>query len=466
MARRLYVDRVEMSPCVALTKKREPCKKPGNAFESHCGTHHAHRCRPNPAYNERYQTAVRELRIAQNRETNRLVISTVPPVVSIPVPSEEISERRAIAERTEKQARNARVLEDLNNPTVYKMMSYATKLMNAWHRENIPGMDCSYAYAILKHRMIFTEELIPHMIRLVKAAATVYLLTGGHHPNHPEYERVPQAEKTEALNALRFALIPFGEINLRTLVPANDSFRNTIIGRLHEHETAQRRAAVEQAVRIAAEERRRQLEIDLRERPVVFRRDPEDSIDLRAFATDGQSVHRSSVQNATHKAVLTLLKRPLAEGQDTLPEVVADLENPTGVRVNGVGVRERMIAEVTHDYFETEAFSVKYGDVLDRVWAYIRGHEHRADLFIRLAQEIAEGISQCSNGKMARLINALQGFDDTLEMEAPKELFQNKIALVMSRPLGEREAEARALFTEYSIPEVEQAAWLEPLLEA
>jgi hypothetical protein len=235
--------------------------------------------------------------------------------------------------------------------------------------------------------------------------------------------------------------------------------------RLHEHEAAQRRAAAEEAARIAAEERRRQLIIDLRERPVVFQRDPEGSINLTAFATDGQNVHRSSVQNATHKAVLTLLKRPLAEGQDTLPELVLDLQNPSSVRVNGVGVRERIIAEVTHDYFETEAFSVKYGDVLDRVWAYIRSHEHRGDLFIRLAQEIAEGVSQCSNGKMARLVNTLQGFDDTLEMEAPKELFQNKIALVMSRPLAEREAEARTLFTEYSIPEVEQAAWLEPLLE-
>ena len=458
-----------MPSCVALTKKRTPCKNPGNAFESHCTIHHEHRCRTDPAFNERSLaalTVLRELRIAQSRETNRIVMSTVAPTGPVLVPlTEELSESRAAAARAEKQSRNARILEDLNIPTTHKVMSYATKLMNAWQRDNIPGMDCSYAYAILKHKMIFTEALIPHVVRLVRAVATVYLLTGGHHPIHPEYATVPQAEKTEALNALRFALIPFGDINLRTLVPTNDSFRNTIVTRLHEHEAAQRRAAAEEAVRIAAEERRRQLVIDLRERPVVFQRDPEGSINLTAFATDGQNVHRSSVQNATHKAVLTLLKRPLAEGQDTLPELVLDLQNPSSVRVNGVGVRERIIAEVTHDYFETEAFSVKYGDVLDRVWAYIRAHEHRSDLFIRLAQEIAEGISQCSNGKMARLVNALQGFDDTLEMEAPKELFQNKIALVMSRPLAEREAEARALFTEYSIPEVEQAAWLEPLLE-
>jgi len=107
-----------------------------------------------------------------------------------------------------------------------------------------------------------------------------------------------------------------------------------------------------------------------------------------------------------------------------------------------------------------------YGAVLDRVWAYIKGHKDRFELFIRLAQEIAEGISQCSNGKMARLINVLQGFDDTLMLDHGKEVFQNKIAMLRHAPLEDREAAARALFVEHHIPEAEQAVWLEPLLEA
>jgi hypothetical protein len=72
----------------------------------------------------------------------------------------------------------------------------------------------------------------------------------------------------------------------------------------------------------------------------------------------------------------------------------------------------------------------------------------------------------CSNGKMARLVNVLQGYDDTLEAEKPKELFQHAIAALMSQPLAQRESAARSLFAEYNIPEAEHGVWLEPLLEA
>ena len=210
-------------------------------------------------------------------------------------------------------------------------------------------------------------------------------------------------------------------------------------------------------------ERRRQLQEDLRERPVVFRRDPEGSIDLAAFATDGQNIHRSSVQTATHKAVVKLMTRCLEAGQETLPEIILDLKDPTKIRISGSNTREKMITEITHDYFECIAFSISYGDVMDRVWAFIRSHKDRAELFVRLAQEIAEGVGQCTNGKMARLVNVLQGFDHTLEVDPPKEVFQEKIALLMKRPKEERVTAARALFIEFSIPEAEQAPWLESL---
>ena len=121
--------------------------------------------------------------------------------------------------------------------------------------------------------------------------------------------------------------------------------------------------------------------------------------------------------------------------------------------------------ELNHDYYECVAFSVPYGDVLDRVWTFIRSHKHRDDIFIRLAQEIAEGIGMCTNGKMARLVNVLQGFDETLLVEAPKEVFQDKFALLRKLPNAEREDAAKKLFEEFSIPEAERAVWLEALLE-
>jgi hypothetical protein len=72
----------------------------------------------------------------------------------------------------------------------------------------------------------------------------------------------------------------------------------------------------------------------------------------------------------------------------------------------------------------------------------------------------------CANGKMARLVNVLQGYDETLEMEPPREAFQSAIAALMNSPLAERESRARELFIEYRIPADEHDVWLEPLLDA
>ncbi|NDE18711.1 hypothetical protein EBZ80_27795, partial [bacterium] len=293
------------------------------------------------------------------------------------------------------------------------------------------------------------------------------------HPDHPNYRDVPQAERTEVLTAIDTALTAYGEFDLLHRIPVDDTVaRNLITARQERERLAALRAEAERLAALAAQAeaaRRAEFNAQLREAPVVFQRDPENGINLRAFANDTQSVHRSSVQNATHKAVVALLARPFPDGVETLVEIVETFNDRRVIRWfgpdDGRATKEVAVTEITNDYYNTEAFSVRYGDVVDRVWAFIRGHEHRTQLCIRLAQEIYEGRGMCSNGKMARLVNVLMGFDDTLEAEAPKEVFQFRMAALRKRPMAEREAEARALFREFSIPDAEHDVWLEALME-
>ena len=227
--------------------------------------------------------------------------------------------------------------------------------------------------------------------------------------------------------------------------------------------------AVAEQLRADAERlaRAAQLREDLRLRPVVFRRDPEGGIDLRAFAEDAQSVHRSSVQNSTHKAVVELLSRPAPPAdQDTLPEIVGIFNTSTALRWPSLEVRDTAVTELTDNYFNAVAFNIAYGRVVDYIWAYIRSHAEKAELVQRLAEELYEGRGMCSNGKMARLINVLQGYDESLETAAPRELFQQRMGELSSKSVTERESAARALFAEFRIPIAEHAAWLEHLLDA
>lgn len=233
------------------------------------------------------------------------------------------------------------------------------------------------------------------------------------------------------------------------------------------------RAAVEAEAAAAQAVRNAEFQRQLREEPVVFQRDPEGGIDLAAFARDSQSVHRSSVQTMTERAVRTLIQRPIPADQDTLSEIFETLRSPVvrwytpeNTAQSNAALRTRVITEFTENYFETEAFSIKYSAVVDAVWAFIRSHANKNDLALRLAQELAEGLGMCSNGKMARLVNVLQGYDETVASPvSPMEVFQNKIAAVAQMPLGERKGAAHALFTEYGIPQAEQAVWLAPLLD-
>ena len=187
----------------------------------------------------------------------------------------------------------------------------------------------------------------------------------------------------------------------------------------------------------------------------VFERDPDGGINLRAMAVDTQSVHRSSVVSAVEAAIHRLLARPLAADQRTLDEALAVLPTPD--------LRD----ELQRDYNLAHGFGLPYAKVLDHVWGTLRAHEHKADITQRFVQELTDGRGMCHTGKLTRLVNVLAGFDDAVgDLMPPAELFQSRFARLADRPLAEREVSARDLFREFAIPEAEQAAWLEPLLEA
>jgi hypothetical protein len=367
------------------------------------------------------------------------------------------------AQRAARVARNTRILEESASFSTARIIRSATRLLTLWHDENVPGYSCAKAYAAL----VYVSPRHEGFVNLIRAVVGVIILLT--HPDHARYRDVPEAERNAALAALETALQPYGDIDFKALIPTNDRQRDLIVRRERREEEARQAAeAIAAAARLAAEAaaRRAAFEQADRERPVVFQRDPEGGIDLRAFAADAQSVHRSSVQNATQRAIQQLLNRSVPEDQETIFEINVDLANPTIVGWRDEIDKLRVINMFNDEYFTLEAFNVKYCDVVDRVWAFIRSHVERAELTVRLAQEISEGTGMCANGKMARLVNVLQGYDETLDVEPPRELFQSAIAALMNRPLEEREARARELFIEYRIPAEEQNVWLEPLLES
>lgn len=365
----------------------------------------------------------------------------------------------ALAElRAGRIASNERRLNELPTASITDIMRYSRRLITLWFTENIPGFDLVKAYTIMRYHSIRHEQYRTVLEKAVKLT----LLANGYHPDHPTYQDVPLQERTEALTNLSTAVQLFGgEIDINILSRQSDQHWPRVHDRIRVVEAAEA-AARREAQRVAFEQR-------LQREAVVFQRDPEGGIDLRAFANDHQSVHRSSVQTATERAVHTILTWPISDAQETLVEIITAFNDTKMIKWTSSTTKEATITEITNDYFNTEAFSIRYGKVLDHIWHFISKHEHKRQLCIRLAQEAIEGLKQCSNGKMARLVNVLQGFDDKVNLPPPPEalqlMFQNKIARLMERPISERRSAAESLFVEYSIPPAEREAWLSPLLE-
>lgn len=469
-----------MPQCTALTAKRAQCTADGKNFESLCTRHFNMKVRDDVVFRARYEAHEAELqRVYREAHAERVRIAEAAAAERIRIAAAAAAMRLAAEEarraaeqaalRTEKIAKRTRHIADVPTISPTKTIDHARKAVEIWWTNNITGYDIPKAYLCACYISSRHEGFVPLLTALVKLRFQAFQ----NHPDAANYRDVPAAEREAVLAEITAALVTYGPLNILRSLPETDPTRAQIVRRQAMEAEAARQAAAREIERV----RQAAFQQQLREAPVVFQRDPAGGIDLRAFAADTQSVHRSSVQDSTHRAVVALLARPTLEGVNVLEEVVISFGDPVRVKWWGDGpteearaasanaARDIAITELTNDYFNTEAFSVLYGDVVDRVWAFISGHEHHNELCTRLAQEIYEGRGMCSNGKMARLVNVLMGYDDSLMTEAPREVFQFRIAALTRQPLAAREAAARELFREFRIPEEEHDAWLEPLLD-
>jgi hypothetical protein len=203
----------------------------------------------------------------------------------------------------------------------------------------------------------------------------------------------------------------------------------------------------------------------------VFERDPEGGVNLQALANDRQSVHRSSVQEETLKNIQEILKVPLVEPM--LPECwdshyVEFLTEIDDAKLFNAAQYENIRYVFGYEASQQVAsFNVRFVDLFGHVWSYIKPHKDRVEMMRRLGEELMESRGMCSNGKIARLVNALQGFMEGLSSPVDKmEVFAERFAKLMELPKMKRVASALELFKEFEIPDDKQEEWFMPLVEA
>jgi hypothetical protein len=420
--------------CTAYTAAGNPCSAKGKSeYDGLCKIHH------NQAERAREQLAQAQAAVE----------------------AERVAKRNRILQQNQQRIDNAPL------SSVDTFYRYARLVADLWVTHRVPTNQLAYAYCCIRRlsvRHVEWEALIRAVIAVINLAHF--------NPDELRWADIPEAEKTTVFNNLAEVMHRLPQYNVLQVLKPADSVFTEFTRRRNEELEAERQVREAQAA--AAREVQRQAQIAefnrrQREEAVVFRRDPEGGIDLAALASDPQSVHRSSVQNATQKAVDILSARPVPPEMEALVEItVAFNDNIVSLCDHR---KDRILLELTNDYYNTVAFNKQYGDILDRVWAYIRVHAERSELVRRLSQEVIGGLKMCVNGKMAHLVNTLYAYDEEITAvmqneKPPREAFQAKFATLLSTPLAERAAAAATIFNEFQIPEGERDEWLNPLMEA
>jgi len=317
---------------------------------------------------------------------------------------------------------------DVETMGAIEIATYTSSMLHLWINQRLPTMNCAKAYALLKYGSQQSHPqynaLMTAMLRLHKQQRFI---------KATPYETLSEGKRAFAIQSLNSVLeqFPMPDENWLDLIPTTDRWHTRILERWNQH--------------------------------IGFRRDPEGSIDLEAFARDSQSVHRSSVQKALQDGLQIIQAYPVPDCLDAFNEIMNEYTK------RGLFRPKHAICYVFAIDMDTLSVSLQdqtysYLDIVTHLWAHIRTHKCREELVKRLMEELEEGHLHCGNGKMARLINVLSGFEDLVPcLVNSHELFQNKIVELLPLPTTERIMRAQLLFREYSIQEEEQGAWLEAL---
>jgi hypothetical protein len=187
---------------------------------------------------------------------------------------------------------------------------------------------------------------------------------------------------------------------------------------------------------------------------------------LRAFAQDKQNVHTSAAVKQTKEIVERIIKIPVP------PEYrwnMSECSKTPGEIIIACKMSPSAAWQMTAKYCQAdnvyEMGEGIYGRVLDCVWQYIKGSEHKTDLYRILKSEMEDNIGMCAQGNLSRLTNIVAGYMDGV---GPQESLSEILGRLLP-PLTEIEDDeerldkAKKIMDEYAVPDTERESWLEAL---
>lgn len=190
---------------------------------------------------------------------------------------------------------------------------------------------------------------------------------------------------------------------------------------------------------------------------------------LKQIAADTQNVHTTDVVTQSNTTVNKLLK--LAEKDTKLERVPDFFAAKWLLKKYGAWAKVKPIAEDMIVWYNTSFCKIEndwlYKKVLHGLYIYwdsMKNKEMKRELLYRIFQECRDSVGMCCEGHIARLANALVGFDEEAKPQVSTgELLQQKMADIASLGLStiEKLLKAKAVLRELNVPEDNHSDWLD-----
>ena len=139
--------------------------------------------------------------------------------------------------------------------------------------------------------------------------------------------------------------------------------------------------------------------------PIITRFLNRNAIKKNKFSVynDNQNVHNSDINKSISKSIYAILNTP-KKNNDCMNDILCDPILTTETKESFV---EYCACNDVHS-----TLNVTFAEVLQSVWCIIQKHADSIEIKQILNAEMSESICKCFTGRLSRLINTLNGFDD------------------------------------------------------
>ena len=152
---------------------------------------------------------------------------------------------------------------------------------------------------------------------------------------------------------------------------------------------------------------------------------------IQKIYNDNQSVHNHSIQEGIKKSINYIMSiKP-----------IYDLENMNDIIINNTFITNQT-KTILFEYINCQdihsVLNITFSELLINVISFIDQHEAKQEIYKVLEQEMNDAICKCFTGRMSRLINCLNGFDDNVVINiSDTEQIGNIIILIKDKLIAE-----------------------------